>query len=220
MPYGLLIEKTGYFPYYTENIIPNDLTENKLERNVVIPDDLKNDFSLYYPASDTILGEKSRALMIQLSGLMKKQTGLTAWFDPQGDSLDFLRINGITSAFVQTGIAASRLRAGARPDTGETFIRIEINTGAENAVLMEPAGTALPGEESWTIQFAASKTPLAKKTFKELDPVYEFKGKDGFYRYSYGNFKSQEEANRKLQTVKKKGFSKPFSKSVGSIKKL
>jgi GT2 family glycosyltransferase len=219
-PYGLLIEKNGYFPYYTENTLPIDLADNKVERNVVIPDNLKNDFSLYYPSSDTLLGETSQALVLQLAELMKKHAGLTAWLDPQGDSLDYLRVNGLTATFMKYGIPVSRLTTGVRPDNAETFIRIEINTGTENAVLMQPSGVNQPDEDSWTIQFAASKTPLAKKAFKDLDPVHEFKGKDGFYRYGFGTFKSQEEANKKLQVVKKKGFSKPFAKSVGSIKKL
>jgi len=50
--------------------------------------------------------------------------------------------------------------------------------------------------------------------------VHEFRGKDGFYRYTYGSFQTKEEANRKLQLVKNKGFKKPFAKTVGSIKKL
>lgn len=219
-PYGLLIEKSGYFPYYTENAIPMDQADNKLERNIVLPDDLKNDFTLYYPASDTNLGEKSKALVAQLSRLLNKQRTLTAWFDPQGDSLDFARINGLTITFLKDGIPISRLWSGAKPDSTETFIRIEINTGAENAVLMQAPEKDQPDNDSWTIQFAASKTPLDKKSFKSLDPVHEFKGRDGFYRYAFGTFKSQTEANKKLQMVKKKGFNQAFAKSVGSIKKL
>jgi hypothetical protein len=61
---------------------------------------------------------------------------------------------------------------------------------------------------------------LGKKTYKGLDPVYEFKGSDGFYRYGYGAFKTKEEAGRKLTVVKRKGFKKAFVKSTGAIKKL
>ncbi|MFA5814683.1 MAG: glycosyltransferase [Bacteroidales bacterium] len=219
-PYGLIIEKDGYFPYYAEYTIPFDHPENRMERNIALPDDLKNDFSLYYPAADTVLGEKSQGLLVQLTALLKKHPGLSAWFDPQGDSLDFARINLLTSAFMRNGVEIAQLRTGSRPDPAETFIRIEINTGPENAALLQPSSGAQPPDELWTIQFSASKTSLSKKSFKGLDPVHEFKGKDGFYRYTYGTFKTREEANRKLLLVKKKGFNKAFTKTVGSIKKL
>lgn len=220
LPYGLMIEKDGFFTYYTENTIPVSLPENRTEKNIILPNDLKNDFALYYPASDTVLGDKSQALLVQLIGLMKKQPGLTAWFDAQGDSIDFARINRLTDVFMRNGIAISRLRTGSQPDTAVTCIRIEISTGPENAVLMATSDPVQPDEESWTIQFSASKAPLSKKSFKGLDPVHEFKGKDGFYRYTYGSFRSLEEANRKLRFVKNKGFGKAYAKSVGSIKKL
>jgi O-antigen biosynthesis protein len=220
LPYGLLIEKEGYFPYYNEHTIPVGQLENKLERNIVLPDDLKNDFALFYPDADTILGEKSRILVTQLTGLLRKHPGLTAWFDPQGDSLDFARINMLTSAFLMDGVGISQLRADGPPDSSETSIRIEINTGPENAVLLQPSAGSLPADEFWTIQFSASKNSLSKKSFKGLDPVYEFKGKDGFYRYTFGSFRTREEANRKLPSVKNKGFRNAFTKTIGSIKKL
>ncbi len=219
-PYGLLIEKPGYFPYYTENIIPFDFQENRLEKNLILPDDLKNEFSLYYPADDTALGEKSNVLLTQLIQLMQKQPRLNIWFDPQGDSLDFTRVNSLTAGFMRNGISVSRLISGKQPDSTSTFLTIQIITGPENAVLMQTAGAELPDDESWTIQFSASKSPLGEKSFKGLDQVNEFKGKDGFYRYTYGSYKTQAEANRKLQIVKKKGFNKAFSKNVGSIRKL
>jgi GT2 family glycosyltransferase len=219
-PYGLIIEKDGYFPYYTEYTIPPDHSENRMERNIELPDDLKNDFTLYYPAADTTLGEKSRDLLDQLSVLLKKHKRLSAWFDPQGDSLDFIRINLLTSAFIRNGVNISQLTTGSRPDSTQTFIRIVINTGPENAVLLNPPPGTQPKDELWTIQIAAAKTTLGKKSFKNLEPIHEIKGKDGFYRYGYGTFKTREEASRKLPLVKKKGFRSPLVKTIGSIKKL
>jgi O-antigen biosynthesis protein len=219
-PYGLIIEKDGFFPYYLENTISLSQAENRMEINLVIPDDLKNDFSLFYPDAGTILGDMSRQLLAQLSSMLKRQPTLNAWFDPQGDSLDFVRINNLTTLLIEEGVSISRLKTGTQPDAAETYIRIEINTGPENAELLQTSTKEQLSEDLWTIQFAASKTPQSKKSFKGLDPVHEFQGKDGFYRYAYGTFKSREEANRKLAFVKKKGFSKPFAKSVGAIKNL
>jgi hypothetical protein len=219
-PYGLIIEKDGYFPYYAENTIPLDLPETKVEKNIILPDDLKNDFTLFYPESDTVLGEKSKALLVQLTDLLIRQPTLVAWFDPQGDSLDFARINRLTAALRDSGISATRLLTGNQPDSSGACIRIGISTSPENAVLMQTFASELPADDLWTIQFSASKTPLSKKAFKGLEPVHEFRGKDGFYRYSYGTFKNRAEATAKLSVVKKKGFAKPFAKQVSSIKKL
>jgi len=220
VPYGLIIEKDGYFPYYAEYTIPSDFPENKMEREIYLPDDLKNNFSLYYTPGETVMGEVSQVLVGQLTTLLQQHPKLIAWFDPQGDSLDFARINDLTSTFLKGGVNISQIRTGLEPDPSATYIRIEINTGPENASLMQTSQEEVPDDEQWTIQFVASKTSLSKKSFKGLDPVHEFKGKDGFYRYTYGTFKTREEANRKLSVVKKKGFPKAFAKTAGSIKKL
>jgi GT2 family glycosyltransferase len=219
-PYGLLIEKEGYFPYYVQTTVPSDFADNRMEKNLILPDDLKNSFSLYYPNDDLIPGEKSKILITQIIDLMKKQPILSAWFDPEGDSLDFARINQLTTQFMDSGIDVSRLLTGPEPDSTVTHIRIVINIGPENTELIQATPDALPPDDAWTIQFVAARSPMNRNSFKDLEPVYEFKGKDGFYRYGYGNFKTRAEANKKLSFVKKKGFSKAFAKTVASIKKL
>ena len=75
-------------------------------------------------------------------------------------------------------------------------------------------------DETWTIQITASKKSIDTKTFTGLKPVLEFKGKDGFYRYTYGTFNSRDEAAARISFVRQKGYKQAFAKTIGSIRKL
>ncbi|MDD4645399.1 MAG: hypothetical protein PHY99_05365, partial [Bacteroidales bacterium] len=219
-PYGLIIEKSGFFPYYVQDTIPAGITETKLEQNISLPGDLRKDFALYYPNADTVMGGKSRDLLEQLTGLLKKHPDMAVWLDPKGDSSDFTRINRITSVFVNSGVELSRILTGSQPNSSETYIRLEIRVGTEKAVTLPVTAATLPDDNRWTIQIAASKTPLGPKSLKGLDPVFDFKGKDGYHRYCFGSFDSKNEANRNLPGLKKRGFTKPMVKTVKSMKKM
>jgi hypothetical protein len=217
---ALLVEKNGLFPYYHEFTIPGDYPEASLEKPLNLPSDLQYTYALYFVPFDTVLGQKSQLLMNRLAGILAKNPEIIVRFDSMGDSLDPARINQLTSYYMDQGIPSSRLTSGASDDTLPTALVIEIRTGPEDL-----AGTASPDtqvltDEMWTIQISASRSSLNKKAFKGLDPVHEFKGKDGFYRYTYGIFQTREEAVQKLPVVKKKGFTKAFAKSAGSIRKL
>ncbi len=217
--YALLVEKEGFFPYYHEFMIPVDLEESQLEKPVLLPADLQSVYSLYYVPSDTAPGPQSRIQIERLAALLKKNQDLTAILDPMGDSLDPIRVNQLTSLFVTRGIRLSQIKSGAGSGAQEESIRIELKTGTDESGITFSGELPLT-DDSWTIQFSASRNKLNKKSFKGLDPVHEFKGKDGFYRYTYGTFLTKEEAAQKVQVVKKKGFNQAFAKPIGAIKKL
>ena len=46
----------------------------------------------------------------------------------------------------------------------------------------------------FTIQIKALKVEISPKEFTKLEGVKTYKGKDGFYRYTYGEFATREEA--------------------------
>lgn len=217
---ALLIEKPGLFPYYHEFFVPGDYPETSMEKPVNLPPDLKNTYSVYYAPLDTLAGAKSLELISQLASFLLKNPRITVRFEPLGDSLDPVRINQMTSYFMDRGIPLSRLTSGSSPDTLPTALMIEIRTGTEDLAGIISPGVQTLSDDMWTIQFAASRSTLNKKSFKGLDPVHEFKGKDGFYRYTYGIYATKEEAAQKLSVVKKKGFPKAFAKTAGSIRKL
>ena len=217
---ALLIEKTGLFPYYHEFIIPGDFPESSLEKPLNLPPDLKNTYSIYYVPLDTIAGRKSLELISQLAGFLLKNPRIIVRFESLGDSLDPVRINQMTSYFMERGISLSRLTSGTSADILPTALMIEVRTGSEDLAGIVSPGIQTLSDDLWTIQFAASRSTLNKKSFKGLDPIHEFKGKDGFYRYTYGIYQTREEAVQKLSVVKKKGFTKAFAKTAGSIRKL
>jgi len=217
--YALLIEKEGLFPYYTEFTIPDDPALSQQEKPIMLPPDLTSTWSLVYQPHDTVLLPKSQELRDRLTEVLRKNPELKAVIEPMGDSLDPMRVNLLTSRLVNRGIRLSQIKSGTPADSLSAMIRIELRTGSDES------GVAIFGsqpltDDRWTIQFSASRSPIAKKSFKGLDPVHEFKGRDGFYRYTYGNFASKEEASDQVKVVKKKGFSQAFAKTVGSIKKL
>ena len=217
--YALLVEKEGFFPYYHEFIIPGNFEESQLEKPLILPADLQSVYSLYYIPFDTTPGPQSRIQIGHLTALLKKSRDLTAVLDPMGDSLDPIRINQLTSIFVSQGIRLSQIRSMTGSGSEPECIRIEIKTGTDESG-MTVSGELPLTDETWTIQFSASRSRLSKKLFKGLDPVHEFKGRDGFYRYTYGTFATKEEAAQKIQMVKKKGFNQAFAKAIGAINKL
>jgi hypothetical protein len=217
--YALLIEKEGLFPYYLPFTIPDDPAISVLEKPILLPPDLKNTWTLVYQPYDTTLLPKSREIRDMLAQMLKKNPDLKALIEPMGDSIDPMRVNLLTSKFVNQGVKLSQIKSGTVNDTLTAIIRIELHTGSDESAIALPGNQPLT-DDRWTIQFSASRSPLGKKALKGLDPVYEFKGKDGFYRYTYGNFATKEDATDHVKMVKKKGFSQAFAKTVGSIKKL
>jgi hypothetical protein len=217
--YALLIEKEGFFPYYNEFTIPDDPAISHQEKPILLPTDLKNTYSLVYQPYDTTLLPLSRDLRGKLGEMLRKNPDLKAVIEPMGDSLDPMRVNLLTSKWVSQGVKLAQIKSGSQSDTLTALIKIEIRTGSDESGVVLLGSQPLT-EDRWTIQFSASRSPLNKKSYKGLDPVFEFKGKDGFYRYTYGNFATKEEATDQVKMVKKKGFSQAFAKTAGSIKKL
>ncbi len=218
--HGLLIETPGFFPYYSEFLIPIDHEEPAFNRPVFLPNNLRNRYTICFVPQDTLLEDDSNTLVNQLGDLLGTDPSLVLWFNPQGDDLDPVRINQLTGRLVNRGISVSRVRSGVNPPPVDTMIEVRIITDRhdmESLVNMKPEE---PSEGSWTIQFAASKSSVSLKKFKGLEPVFEFKGKDGFYRYTFGNFPNKDAATAKLPFVKGKGYSQAFVKTVSSIKKL
>lgn len=217
---ALLVETAGFFPYYFEITVPVDYQEQSFNHPVTVSEDLRQEYFLVFAAGDTVLDEGSTTVVNQLALRLKKDPALSIWFNPQGESFDPVRINQVTGRFRNEGIPVSRILTGTRPETFDTIIEVRIGsrTGDQGA-----GGTVIKGDmpdETWTIQFTASKKRIDVKTFTGLKPVYEFKGKDGFYRYTYGSFLSREDASNKIAFVREKGFKQAFTKTVGSIKKL
>lgn len=217
--YGLIVEHDGYFPYYTSVQIPSDYIESAFQKNLTLGEHLKRRMELVFQPFDTLLTASSQLRFSHLVDLLHEQRGLLVWFHPTGDSFDPIRINMLSSLLVGNGVEAHRLMAGPSPTEIEHILELFISTTATSA---EPGGIegTLPGNEEWTIQFMASRRRVDRSEFKGLDPVYEFQGKDGYYRYCYGHFSSNEKANSALNVVKAKGFKEAFSKSVGTLKKL
>jgi len=217
---ALLIEKDGFFPYYREILIPVDVPESAMEMAIVLPPDLRNVYALYYVPMDTVAGYNSQLLIDRLTRLLVHNPELQIRFESLGDSLDPVRINQLTARFMDHGIRSDRLTVGTDADTLPTGLLVEIRIGREDLAERGSEGVPDLSDDDWTIQFAASRSTLPEKNYRGLDPVFEFKGKDGFYRYTYGSFGSREEAVQKLSMVKKKGFPQAFTKKAGAIRKL
>ena len=130
------------------------------------------------------------------------------------------RTQYVEEKLVSMGIPGSRISTGPSGGQSETTVEFRISTNPADIARVSPGASAVPADESWTIQFTASRNRIPMERFKDLDPVFELVGKDGYYRYTHGNFPTQEAAQSKLQTVKRRGYNQAFIKTFGSIKKL
>jgi len=219
-PYGLIIEKEGFFPYYHKIEIPNTEQKDQYQENLTLGDHLKNHYTLYYHPGDTLLGNNSQNLLNQLINLLSAQNDLIIWIDPHGDSLDPVRINQLTGTLINAGINGNRITTGPRPVNDTHTIELTFKTGEDLAVIPHFHVSGQPPDNHWTIQFMASKKQVGKASLKGLDPVYTFQGHDGYYRYTFGNFISRTKAVQALSKVRRKGFRRPFVKSFSEIRKL
>lgn len=70
-------------------------------------------------------------------------------------------------------------------------------------VYKEPAAPAPPPEVWFRVQFTSSKTKKTfdSKKYKDMPDIREYRA-DGWYKYSTGNFKTYEEAQRHLKYVR------------------
>ena len=69
----------------------------------------------------------------------------------------------------------------------------------------------------YIVQLKASKTPLNLNQFKALEKVKEIKGKDGFYRYVFGEFEGFSKAKLALENIEKSGFKDAFIKEYNLL---
>ncbi len=218
--YGLIIETEGFFPYYSLVIVPDQPADDVVNHHINLGDHLRNRYHLYFTPLDTILGTHSGNALQQIIRLLTNQLDMLVWFNPQGDSLDPVRINQLSSEMVMNGIDASRIMAGPRPEQNGKLIELILKTGVDSAYIPEIRLQHELGSDSWTIQFMASRKEVEESAFKGLDPVFVFRGKDGYFRYTYGDYKTSNAAESALRQVRAKGFRQSFVKKASELSKL
>lgn len=70
-------------------------------------------------------------------------------------------------------------------------------------------------KSAYTIQLIAMKNKVDSSYFKDVyKDVTQRIGNDGYYRYTYGEYKTWEEANAALATLQKKGFTNLFVRKI------
>ncbi|MBN2613140.1 MAG: PD40 domain-containing protein [Bacteroidales bacterium] len=67
---------------------------------------------------------------------------------------------------------------------------------------------------SYTIQVMAGKDPVDFSLFKKLESLKVTLNKDGYYRYSYGEFKNEYETGEHLTRLKGLGYKQAFLKKI------
>ena len=106
-------------------------------------------------------------------------------------------------------------------EPGEQIEEIETITVEE---IPAPATTGHiipePVHSYYTIQIMALKSPRDVSYFKPLTGVIKYSGKDGFHRYVHGEFKSIDEALKKLPAIKAMGYDDAFIMSVQRYKMI
>lgn len=218
--YGLIIETEGFFPYYSEIQVPELPADDLVNHHITMGDHLRNRYNLYFTPLDTTLGTHSGSALQQIVRLLGNQPEMMIWLNPQGDSLDPVRINLLSTGMVLNGIDPSRILAGPKPEPNGKTIELVLKTGVDSAYVPEIRLQNELGSNSWTIQFMASRKEVEKTAFKGLDPVFVFRGKDGYYRYTYGDFKTSNAAESALSRVRSKGFRQSFVKRASELSQL
>ncbi len=94
----------------------------------------------------------------------------------------------------------------------DTF-RVITNVRVENPEYVDKQGRKVL---YYTVQVMALLNPVKVSYFKDLGNIVILHGKDAFYRYTYGQFKTLEEAQKARLEILKKGYPDVFVKKVYS----
>jgi len=218
---GIMIQKQGYFPYYHQLKLTGD-QENEYEYNLHLPDGIRKEYSVIYAPESPYPG--NIYLVEELISLLISQSGLSMWMPAQENPLGRSRIDFLDSLFQSRGIEQYRIISGSLPGNTDQIVQMNFQTDPD-AQVPNPkdfsSSQGLMGEnDRWTLQFSASKKKLSKSDLRSLDNTREFKGTDGYYRYTYGSFATRQEANQAISYLQSKGFSQAFPKRIGDLIKL
>jgi outer membrane protein OmpA-like peptidoglycan-associated protein/Tol biopolymer transport system component len=75
-----------------------------------------------------------------------------------------------------------------------------------------------PSENAFTIQIAAMKRRLEPSSFDKLENVKLHPGSDGLNRYTYGIYKTYNEARKNLEKIKEKGYNDAYVVPVSKFR--
>ena len=105
-----------------------------------------------------------------------------------------------------------------------------IDRGFKDAMMLEKqdledlirdmSGGDLPVVITYTIQIMALENPVEVTYFKDLDGVRKFQGRDGLFRYVYGEYEDIGEALNRLPEIRDMGYSDAFIMYLARYKKL
>ncbi len=88
----------------------------------------------------------------------------------------------------------------------------------DHSLLQKPVSKRITSEEHfYTIQLSATRTPLKSESFSLGTKVVEKKGKDGWYRYIFGEFDGFAKAKTALDSLQQSGQKNAFIKDINLL---
>ena len=106
----------------------------------------------------------------------------------------------------------NRLAVAEQPVTNQQ------NTDTQQGTTETANNTSSNQTKVYAIQVKALSSPIDISMLKGLKGVKEYLGADGYYRYTYMEFSSREEATLKLQSIKELGYTDAFVIDVNRYK--
>lgn len=159
------------------------------------------------------------AKQLPILGLVRDQNGLPmegllVWVTDMAtqDTIPATIENGIFYFFGEKGHSYNVKVTAANYDRQEKNVDVALT-----AQSVPPLEFMLrPVEIYYTVQILALKNEeLVRKSFlKNLKGVVLYDGKDGFHRYTYGEYKGLEDAQAMLEKIRKMGYSDAFVRKV------
>lgn len=225
--YGLIVEKEGCFPFYSQFVVPTD-EEEEWEWPIQLPDQLQNRYELKYPPMAT--GPSNPETLDSLVTFLSQFSNIQVWIPELSDSIFPLRTSRIKSKFIDAGIESFRIHVGPTPGSADQFVILEfINDNTGVSIEGDPTDEDISEYDSpddplppgkWTLQFLASRRELQSSDLKGIKEFRMFEGKDGYYRYTYGVYDSKEKAQAGQSYLRSKGFSQSMVKKIEDLQKL
>jgi len=239
--YQIIVECQDYYAYLVEIMIKAD-SEKEISMNIIIPDSYRKSFTIEFNALN--FEEDNINTLSLIANLMTEYPDMKIRLVYEDDIISghladsiFLRFN--TMGLFSDRVLGSRIAAG-KPEEYIVDLIIKHNIYPEeiekdvveedlldDELLEERDKNNIEikkdsiliiedeiGDPVFTIQLAASKKPFKPGHFQGLTNVKVYHGKDGYYRYTSGQFVTKRAATQHLANLKAKGHSQAYIREI------
>jgi len=217
--YSVMLEKLySYIITYTSNgCFPNlsiiEKEETKIDSviNNINLSNLSDDIVYNLEITNNILNIESNIILNEIKNISDKDLLLEIKSNSKNNEL----IQLINNELISSGFIAKNIKTNANSEFENDKMILNFSTKNVASTTIETTVN-----ETYTIQLGAFINTVNVNTFSKVGTVKVYKGKDKFSRVTYGDYKTEAEAQSDLERIVKLGYKQAFTRPLSLYKSL